>query len=173
MSKNTTERVPQQMATQYAAITELTDAFCTAHLNEEYARLCRQLTATLSRKRPSPLVSGRANTWAAAIVYTIGQVNFVFDKTQTPHTTADELSAAFGVAKSTASNKAKQIRDLLKIGVLDPDWTLPSRMDQNPLAWMITVNGLIVDARALPREIQEIAYHKGLIPYIPADSEAE
>jgi len=26
---------------------------------------------------------------------------------------------------------------------------------------------IIVDARHLPREIQEVAYRKGLIPYIP------
>jgi len=34
---------------------------------------------------------------------------------------------------------------------------------------MITFNGFIVDSRTLPREIQEIAYKKGLIPYIHAD----
>ena len=35
------------------------------------------------------------------------------------------------------------------------------------MAWMIMVNGLIVDARYLPREIQEVACRKGLIPYVP------
>jgi hypothetical protein len=73
------------------------------------------------------------------------------------------------VASSTAGNKAKIIRDALKIHMMDPDWTLPSRMDDNIMAWMIEVNGLIVDARHLPREIQEIAYRKGFIPYIPED----
>lgn len=29
------------------------------------------------------------------------------------------------------------------------------------------VNGLIVDARQMPEEIQQAAYEKGLIPYIP------
>ena len=33
------------------------------------------------------------------------------------------------------------------------------------------VNGLITDARYAPHEIQEIAFAKGLIPYIPADRE--
>jgi hypothetical protein len=40
-------------------------------------------------------------------------------------------------------------------------------MDDNIMAWMISVNGLIVDARSMPIEIQEIAYEKGLIPYVP------
>jgi hypothetical protein len=34
---------------------------------------------------------------------------------------------------------------------------------------MITVNGLIIDARSAPRHIQEEAFRKGLIPYIPGE----
>ena len=37
------------------------------------------------------------------------------------------------------------------------------------MAWMIMVDGLIVDARHVPRQIQEEAYRKGLIPYIPGE----
>jgi hypothetical protein len=51
---------------------------------------------------------------------------------------------------------------------MDPDWTLPSLVDQNPLIWMLNVNGFIMDVRHAPREIQEEAFRKGLIPYIPA-----
>jgi hypothetical protein len=40
-------------------------------------------------------------------------------------------------------------------------------MDDNPMAWMIMVNGFIVDVRYMPRAIQEEAYRKGLIPYVP------
>jgi hypothetical protein len=36
---------------------------------------------------------------------------------------------------------------------------------------MITVNGYIVDVRSMPRDVQEIAYEKGLIPYIPGERE--
>ncbi len=66
------------------------------------------------------------------------------------------------------SNKSKQIMDLLKIDLMDPEWTLPSRIEDNPMAWMISVNGLIIDARHVPREIQEVAFKKGLIPYLPS-----
>ena len=82
---------------------------------------------------------------------------------------ADELCAAFGVSKSSGSNKAKLIRDLFDMHQMDPNWCLPSLVDQNPLIWMLEVNGLIVDVRHAPREVQEIAFEKGLIPYIPAD----
>jgi hypothetical protein len=56
---------------------------------------------------------------------------------------------------------------------MDAKWTLPSRMDDNPMAWMVMVNGLIVDARSLPRPLQEEVYRKGLIPYLPGDKDIE
>jgi hypothetical protein len=46
-------------------------------------------------------------------------------------------------------------------------------MDDNTMAWLIMVDGLILDARSLPPEIQEIAYEKGLIPYIPGRPETK
>ena len=167
MASTKLESVPKKMQPKYDEITALTGAFCVKYLNDEYAQLCRKLAAKLSRKRPSPLERGRAKSWAAAIVYTIGQVNFLFDKSQTPHIRADDLCKLIGVSKSTAANKAKDIRDMLNIGLMDFHWTLPSRMDGNSMAWMISVNGFIVDVRNMPREIQEEAYRKGLIPYLP------
>jgi hypothetical protein len=52
---------------------------------------------------------------------------------------------------------------------MDPNWTLLSRIDSNPLIWMISVNGMIGGVRQMPPEVQELAYAKGLIPYIPDD----
>lgn len=64
MSKRSmSEQVPKEMQARFDEITQLTDAFSQAHLNEEYASLCRQLTATLCRKRPSPLATGKVATW--------------------------------------------------------------------------------------------------------------
>ena len=60
---------------------------------------------------------------------------------------------------------------MLRIHQLDPRWTLPSRMDDNPLIWLVEVDGFVLDLRREPRHLQEIAFNKGLIPYIPADRE--
>ena len=149
------------------AIVALTDACCQAHLTEEYRDLCRRLTAKLCRKRPSPLVTGQAKTWACGIVYALGRVNFLFDPSQTPSLRADALCAHFGLSTSTGSAKSKAILDLLKSGQMDPHWTLPSRLANNPMAWMIQVNGFLIDARHAPREIQEEAFRRGLIPSLP------
>jgi hypothetical protein len=51
---------------------------------------------------------------------------------------------------------------------MSPEWTLPSRLADNPLAWLVQVNGLIVDIRRMPTEVQKRAFEKGLIPFIPA-----
>lgn len=148
-------------------IVGMTDQFCREHLNDEYAELCRRLTEKLARKRPSPLLSGKPTTWACGIVRTIGWVNFLDDRSQTPHLKLTAIDEAFGVGESTGQGKSMLIRKMLKIRPMDPAWTLRSRMDRNPMAWMIQVNGFLVDARFLKREIQEEALRKGLIPYIP------
>ncbi|MDO9103428.1 MAG: DUF6398 domain-containing protein [Methylovulum sp.] len=168
---NKSEQVPKNMQPVFDAIVALTGDFSSQHLNDEYAQLARYVTATLCRKRPSPLVSGHANTWACGIIYALGFVNFLFDKSEKPYISATDLCKGFNISTSTGSAKSKVVRDSLKMMQFDPNWCLPSKLDNNPMAWLITVNGLMLDARHLPREIQEMAYQKGLIPYIPADKE--
>lgn len=161
------ETVPRKMRPVFDAVVAMTDAFCREHLTDEYARLCRRAAAALSRKRPSPLATGRVETWACGIAHAMGSVNFLFDKSQTPRMDAGRLCEWFGVAKSTAGAKARAVQDALGIDMLDPRWTLPSRLADNPLAWMIEVNGLVVDVRQMPREVQAEAFRLGLIPYLP------
>jgi hypothetical protein len=169
MSKKQSESIPSSVEPAYSAIVNLTDTVCNQYLNSEYATLSRRLAATLARKRPSPIMRGKPEIWACAIIYALGTVNFLFDKSQDPHMRADELCAVFGVSQSSGANKAKLIRDMLKMYQLDPNWCLPSRVDENPLIWILQVNGMMVDIRHMPREVQVIAFEKGLIPYIPAD----
>lgn len=162
--------VPTQMKPRYTEITALTDDYCAKYLNEEYAQLSRLATAALSRKKPSPLQTGSAKTWGCGIIYAVGFVNFLFDKNSSPYVSAGELASAFDISQSTAGNKSKQIRDLLKMHQLDHQWYLPSRVHDSPFVWMITFNGFIVDVRTMSREVQEIAYQKGIIPYVPLDN---
>jgi hypothetical protein len=83
--RSASQHVPKEMQARFEEITQLTDAFCHKYLNEEYRQLCRELTATLGRKRPSPLVRGKAPVWACGIIHALGMVNFLFDSSQTPH----------------------------------------------------------------------------------------
>jgi Domain of unknown function (DUF6398) len=165
--RSTSQSVPKDMQARFDAITQLTDGFAQVYLNDEYAHLCRQLTATLCRKRPSPLGPGKAPTWACGIVHAVGMVNFLFDASQTPYIPASQIWDHFGLSASTMQAKSKQIRDLLGMSPFDPEWTTPSMVGKNPLIWMLQINGLLVDVRAAPRAIQEEAFRRGWIPYVP------
>ncbi len=160
--------VPKEMRETYEAISKLLIEYSKEYLNKEYEELCLHALEKLCRKRPSPLKSGRASTWAAGIVYAVGRNNFIFDKNQPVHMTSKELAAPFGVAASTAASKADLIKKMLKIDYFNAEWCLPSETASNPLLWMVSIDGLAFDARMLPVELQEICYEKGLIPYVPA-----
>jgi hypothetical protein len=165
-----TQRVPAAVRPVFNEITEITHAFCTQHLDAEYARLCDKLAGKLARKRPSPLLRGDRQIWAAGIVYAIGRVNFLADPDQQPHLRTDELASLLGVKQTTMANKGRLIMDTLGIGLLDPEYCRGELLDRNPLVWMLEVDGLIVDARWLPEAVQVQAWQRGLIPYVPAQA---
>ena len=160
-------KVPQSMKPLFDTVSGLIDQFCRTHLNEEYSMVSQELAAALCRKRPSPLSKGKTEQWACACVYVIGSANFLHDKTQKPHMQLGKLCELFGIGKSTATTKARSIEQLMGISYLDPRWTLPSKLNDNPLVWMLNVNGFAVDIRSAPIELQEQAFQKGLIPYVP------
>jgi hypothetical protein len=93
-------------------------------------------------------VRGDLRIWAAAAIYAVGSVN--------PHRTSDNLSARTGLPKSTLANKdkAKLIRAVFRIGQLAPEFCRRERGALNPMAWMISVPGFIVDARTMPAEVE-------------------
>ncbi len=161
------ENVPKSMQDKFDCLTKTTDDFCKLYLDDEYRQLVRYAIAALCRKRPSPLSRGRENTWASGIVHAIGTANFLFDDTQTPHCKPSDIYTYFGVASSTSSTKAKEIREMLEINSFSADWMLPSEMEESSTIWLIQVNGFVVDARDMPFEIQEEACTKGLITYVP------
>lgn len=106
--------------------------------------------------------------WAAGVIYALGQINFLFDRTQTPHLTAEQLADALGVVKTTMANKAGLINRTLDIGILEPELTRVAVLEQHPMAWLVEVDGFIVDARMLPAEVQEDARRRGLLPDLEA-----
>ena len=165
--------IPQAVRPVYEEIVGMTDAFCREHLDNEYRGLCRKLASVLARKRPSPLTRGKPESWASGIVRVVGWVNFLGDPSQPHHMKMTDIDERIGVSEATGSAKSMAIRNLLKIRGFAPEWTLPSRLDDNPLVWMLEVNGLIMDIRRCPREAQQVAFEKGLIPYIPADQADE
>jgi len=53
--------------------------FCEEHLNEELAGYALKLCEKLAGKRKISITRGQKEIWAAAIVYVIARLNFLFD----------------------------------------------------------------------------------------------
>jgi len=98
-------------------IKELVQAFCNRHLNEELTGYALKLCDKLGRKRTLSIVRGRKEIWAAAIVYVIARLNFLFDMENEFFLTADTICDFFGAKKSTVGNKATQIEKACKLGL--------------------------------------------------------
>ena len=158
-----------ELLDKYKETESLIVKFCDEKLNEEYKNICLRLLQKLCRKRPSPLLGGRSHSWAAGIAYAIGSANFIFDKTQEIHMSSQELASFFGISASTASAKASELRDMFEIDHFNPEWLLKELFENNPMTWMIQVNGIICDVRNMPLEIQQEAFEMGIIPFVPGD----
>lgn len=94
---------------------EETKEFCDQYLDHEYEQLCVQMIEKMARKRTVPFMSGKEAIWVAAIIYAIGSVNFLFDKSFKPYVSTDDICDYFGVSKSTVAQKAKLIRNMFKL----------------------------------------------------------
>ena len=164
--------VPERLREVFVEIVAITDAFCDEHLNDEYKQLCREM-AVAACQEGLPITRGKPPSWAAGIVYSVGWVNFLGDPSQDPHMKTADFAKAIGVSEATIMAKSKVIREGLDLMRLDPNWCLPSGVEDNPLIWMLEINGFVIDIRHAPREAQVVAYEKGLIPYVPADRESE
>ena len=160
-------KVPNSVRPYADRIVGVTDAFCLDHLDVEYADLCRRVVGRLGRKRPSPLARGDLGIWAAGVVYAVGQLNFLFDPDQTPHATADQLSGWLGVKKTTMANKARLIRDTLQLSPFNGELMRRDLVEANPLTWLLEVDGMLLDIRHAPVQLQVRAFGLGLIPFVP------
>lgn len=125
--------IPASVRPAYDQIVRLTDSLCREHLNDEYQELCRKMAGVLARKCPSPLLSGKPESWACGIARVIAWSNYLGDTSQPHHMKMIDIDKALGVSASVGAAKSKAIRDLLKVLPINPDWTLPSRIDQIPI----------------------------------------
>lgn len=107
--------IPNAMQEKYGGIASLIAEFCDDRLNDEYKGLCLRLLEKLCRKRPSPLLKGREETWAAGIVYAVAANNFIFDKANPYSMTAQDIADGFNLSAATAGNKASQLRRMFDI----------------------------------------------------------
>lgn len=166
----TLDDVPPAYQERFTEIVALADDFCDRFLNDDYKQVCRKMAVGICQKG-SPVLRGKPASWACGLVYAVGRINFLTDSSQTPHMKAEEIAQGFGVSPATMYAKSSDIWNRLDLMLNDPDFTIASRADHNPLVWMLKVNGVMTDIRYTPRGAQVVAFEQGLIPNIPADQE--
>jgi len=133
-------KVPDIMKVKQEEIGALINKFCDEKLNEEYKEVANGVLVKLCRKRPSPLVNGKANTWACGIIYAVGSHNFLFDKSQKLYMKATDIPDWFGLSKNTASGKANEINKMLKIDNFNTDYIIESLKESHPAFFIKRLN---------------------------------
>lgn len=143
----------EEIKTKEKQLLMMVGDFTRDNINEEYTELCRNLVKKLGRKHDVPFKRGKLEIWASAVVYAIGQINFLFDKSFEPYLTPDDICNYFNTKKSTVSSKAKTIRDILKLEYYDKEFSTEKMIEDNPLNnFVMTEEGIIVPKSMLFEE---------------------
>ena len=130
-----------------AEIAHKIEAFGRTKLDPEHTILALKLCDKIGRMRKLSIQRGRAEIWAAAIIYVIARLNFLFDPHNEVYITADELDDYFGTKKSTVSNKAGLIQKAADIYLGDPEFSSAKIADM--LHFYETEDGFVVPGSIL------------------------
>ena len=122
---------------------EMTSSFCKEKLDEDYEELCIKLIRKMGRKHDIPFKRGKLENWASGIIYVLGQINFLFDKSFEPYASASDICEFYGTKKSTASNKAREIRKMFNLGQFDEEFSTEYIRSQIP-HFAMTPEGFII-----------------------------
>jgi hypothetical protein len=71
------------------------------------------------------------------------------------------------------ANKAALIRRTLRLGPIEPELCRRDLLARHPYAWLVEIDGLIVDVRALPQPLQDDARRRGLVPSWPGPASSD
>ncbi|WP_298525116.1 DUF6398 domain-containing protein [uncultured Methanobrevibacter sp.] len=104
-------------------VIELVNMFSDDYLNDEFRQFCLKLVSKLSQNPDISLNRGKAEGWAAGVIYVIGQLNFLFDPITEYYIPNDLVASYFGVSKQTLWNRARDIRRLLNLKLGDEEFS--------------------------------------------------
>ncbi len=137
------------------AIDRMIEAFGSKHLDTLYTDLAFRLRQRIDGNRQLSLQRGRGGIWAAAIIYAIAQLNFLFDPETEPCISPDDICEFFDTKKSTVSNKAGLIRKELDLyyghpDVCSPDLVSSFSFHETPEGFIMP--GSLIDTTISPPE---------------------
>jgi hypothetical protein len=141
------------------------DDICQQLLDDDgYRGVCELVVARLAGVPTRPLERGRPRAWATSVVHLVCSANRLIVGARGPHLSADQLASIGGVTASVMRARTRRIRQLLAYEPEDPALWPPARLAHHPTAWIVELQGRLVDARNLPRREQRRLHDRGLIP---------
>lgn len=146
----------EEIKAKEALLIDLTRNFCVRNLNEEYAELCVGLIKKMGRKREVPFKRGKPEIWAAAVIQTIGSLNFLFDSSFEPYITSKTVHDHFGTKSSTVTNKAAEIKKMFKLWFYNSEFSTRHMQQNDPFSDLIMVDNLMLPLESLPEYMQQI-----------------
>jgi hypothetical protein len=115
----------------------------------DIASYVSKLWAQIARKRNFIITGGAPEVWAAAAVYVIARLNFLFDKSSPHCLPPDTICGHFGTRKNTVSARATQIEKACRIRMGQEGLCSPDISDS--LTFVRLSNGMIVSKRMARR----------------------
>lgn len=137
-------------------IEHLIEQCCDKMLNDYYLEICLQVKDDYLALLPEGMNRGKPEVWAASIIWAVGSINFLSDKTFPPYATLTDICTFFKTKNSTVGNKAGQIREILDMHYLNINYLLEDSSIISTLTSMrVTENGFIV---LDPQDALDIGY---------------
>jgi len=123
-------------------LTQVTD-YCNEQLDQEYADVCKRVFYDLLKENPAIFNRGKAGIWGAAIVWAVGSINFLGDKSFEPYASLAEVCNYFDANTSSVGQKAAKIRKLLNIDHFNPDYQTTNLVSDFLNSLVMTPEGFI------------------------------
>ncbi len=114
-------------------IIEYITQYCDEELNEEYKELSIKLIKKIAAMENTPMTRGQIDIWACGTIYTIAQINFLFDEETLPYKSPEDICDYFGTKYTTGSQKANKIRKLFELKVFDDEFSTEFMKSKKPL----------------------------------------
>lgn len=153
-------RLSLERQPRFDEVAGLIEHFGQQHLDAELTQFALKLWARICRQRNPDCLSGKPDIWAASVCQVIARMNFLFDRNEPGHLSADTICDFFQTKKRTVSTKATEIERRLRLRRFEPGLCRSGIMEI--FAQVRLPNGIILPWR--------IARQSG---YLPADPRVE
>lgn len=140
--------------TRAEEIFDMIQPFCENYFSEELGKYTYALLLTVQRNRKLNIFRGDINSWAAAIVYIIARLNFLFDKDDAHSVTPDIICDYYKTKINSTKLKADHIIEVCDIVIGDKKFS--GRNITSMFDFYKTKVGFVVHKSALESSIKNI-----------------